>query len=319
MGKVIADHVITPTTRVKMKSKSMKRIWKNWELYVFALPAIAYFIIFHYIPLYGIQIAFKDFTAVKGIWGSEWVGLEHFRHFFASYYFWSLIRNTIGISLYELAVGFPIPIILALAMNELKNGFFKKLVQTVTYMPHFISVVVMAGIIISFLSPTTGIINQVMKVLGGEPIAFLMEPGWFKTIFVLSGVWQNMGWGTIIYLAALAGIDPQQHEAAVIDGANRLQRVRHINIPGIMPTIIILLILNVGSFMAVGFEKVFLLQNPINMESSDVISTFVYRSGLLQGQYSFSAAVGLFNAIINFVLLMTVNKIAKRTSQTSLW
>ncbi|MDF2714594.1 MAG: sugar transporter permease [Paenibacillus sp.] len=286
---------------------------------MFVLPTVAYFIVFHYIPMYGVQIAFRDYTPSLGIWNSPWVGLEHMQRFFDSYYFWTLIKNTLGISLYELAVGFPIPIVLALALNELRNGTFKKWVQTVTYAPHFISVVVMSGMIIAFASPGTGLINFAIKALGGEPIQFLSEPGWFKSVFVLSGVWQSMGWGTIIYLAALAGVDPQQHEAAMIDGATRLQRVWHINLPSIVPTMVILLILNVGSFMSVGFEKVFLLQNPLNLESSDVISTYVYRSGLVQGQFSFAAAIGLFNAVINFILLLTVNRIARRLNETSLW
>ncbi|MDF2720117.1 MAG: sugar transporter permease [Paenibacillus sp.] len=275
------------------RGSGWKSVRKNWELYLFVLPTVAYFIVFHYFPMYGLQIAFRDYTPSLGIWNSPWVGLDHLERFFHSYYFWTLIKNTLGISLYELVVGFPVPIVLALALNELRGGAFKKWVQTVTYAPHFISVVVMAGMIIAFASPGSGLINLAIKALGGEPIPFLTEPGWFKTVFVLSGVWQNMGWGTIIYLAALAGVDPQQHEAA--------------------------LILNVGSFMSVGFEKVFLLQNPLNLESSDVISTYVYRSGLVQGQFSFSAAIGLFNSVINFVLLLAVNRIAKRLSETSLW
>ncbi|RAV14406.1 ABC transporter permease [Paenibacillus contaminans] len=305
--------------RAARRNSGWKSLRKNWELYLFVLPTVAYFIIFHYFPMYGLQIAFRDYTPSLGIWNSPWVGLEHLKRFFDSYYFWTLIKNTIGISVYELVVGFPIPIVLALALNELRNGAFKKWGQTVTYAPHFISAVVMAGMVIAFLSPGTGIINLVIKGLGGDPIQFLTEPGWFKTVFVMSGVWQNMGWGTIIYLAALAGVDPQQHEAAMMDGATRLQRVWHINLPSIVPTMIILLILNVGSFMSVGFEKVFLLQNPLNLQSSDVISTYIYRSGLVQGQFSFSAAIGLFNSVINFILLVIVNRIAKRVNETSLW
>jgi putative aldouronate transport system permease protein len=305
--------------RASRRNSGWKSIRKNWELYLFVLPTIAYFIVFHYFPMYGLQIAFRDYTPSLGIWNSPWVGLEHLKRFFDSYYFWTLIKNTIGISLYELIVGFPVPVLLALAINELKNGAFKKWVQTITYAPHFISVVVMAGMIIAFLAPGSGIINLAIKALGGEPIPFLTEPGWFKTVFVMSGVWQNMGWGTIIYLAALAGVDPQQHEAAMMDGATRLQRVWHINLPSIVPTMVILLILNVGSFMSVGFEKVFLLQNPLNLQTSDVISTYVYRSGLVQGQFSFSAAIGLFNSVINFILLLTVNRIARRVNETSLW
>ncbi|MHA6480927.1 ABC transporter permease [Paenibacillus sp. strain BS8-2] len=302
-----------------MGIRAVKVIRKNWELYLFVLPAVVYFILFHYFPMYGVQIAFKKFNAVQGIWGSDWVGFDHLDRFFNSYYFWTLIKNTFAINLYELVVGFPVPIILALALNEMKLVRFKKLVQTITYAPHFISVVVMSGIIIMFLSPSTGIINFILNGLGLDAIDFMSKPEWFKTIFVFSGVWQGMGWGTIIYLAALAGIDMQQHEAAMIDGATRMQRIWHINIPGILPTVVILLILNVGNFMAVGFEKIYLLQNSLNMEASDVISTYVYRSGVLEGQYSFSAAVGLFNSILNFILLILVNSLARKMKQTSLW
>ncbi|AVR00191.1 sugar ABC transporter permease [Oceanobacillus iheyensis] len=301
------------------KKKTNKKILQNWQLYIFILPAFLYFLIFHYIPMYGVQIAFKNFVPTLGIWGSEWVGLEHFTRFFESYYFWDLIKNTLGISVYELAVGFPLPIILALALNEAKDGLYKRTVQTVTYAPHFISVVVMAGMIIAFLSPATGIINHAIQLVGFEPIAFMSDPDWFKTVYVMSGVWQSTGWGTIIYLAALAGVDPQHHEAAIVDGASRFQRIWHINIPAIVPTMVILLIMNVGNIMAMGFEKILLLQNPLNLESSNVIATFVYQAGLLDAQYSFAAAVGLFNAVINAILLITVNQIAKKTSETSLW
>lgn len=299
--------------------KPKKKILQNWQLYIFILPAFLYFFIFHYIPMYGVQIAFKDFIPSLGIWGSEWVGFEHFTRFFESYYFWDLIKNTLGISVYELIVGFPLPIILALALNEAKDGLYKRTIQTVTYAPHFISVVVMAGMIIAFLAPATGIINHAIELVGFEPIAFMSDPDWFKSVYVLSGVWQSTGWGTIIYLAALAGVDPQHHEAAIVDGASRLQRIWHINIPAIIPTIAILLIMNVGNIMAMGFEKILLLQNPLNLESSNVIATFVYQAGLLDAQYSFAAAVGLFNAVINAILLITVNYVAKKTSETSLW
>lgn len=310
---------IVPSPKKLPKKKTNRKILQNWQLYIFILPAFLYFLIFHYIPMYGVQIAFKNFVPTLGIWGSEWVGLEHFTRFFESYYFWDLIKNTLGISVYELAVGFPLPIILALALNEAKDGLYKRTVQTVTYAPHFISVVVMAGMIIAFLSPATGIINHAIQLVGFEPIAFMSDPDWFKTVYVMSGVWQSTGWGTIIYLAALAGVDPQHHEAAIVDGASRFQRIWHINIPAIVPTMVILLIMNVGNIMAMGFEKILLLQNPLNLESSNVIATFVYQAGLLDAQYSFAAAVGLFNAVINAILLITVNQIAKRTSETSLW
>ncbi|NGP45294.1 sugar ABC transporter permease [Bacillaceae bacterium SIJ1] len=292
---------------------------RNWQLYVFVFPAFLYFFIFHYVPMYGVQIAFKDFIPALGIWGSEWVGFEHFTRFFQSYYFWDLLKNTLGISFYELIVGFPLPIILALALNEAKDGLYKRTVQTVTYAPHFISVVVISGMIISFLSPTTGIINHVITFFGFEAIPFMTDPKWFKTVYVLSGVWQSAGWGTIIYLAALSSVSPEHHEAAIVDGATRLQRIWHINLPTIFPTMAILLILNVGNIMAMGFEKILLLQNPLNLESSNVIATFVYEAGLLNAQYSFAAAVGLFNSIINAILLIAVNYIARKTSETSLW
>ncbi|PER26731.1 sugar ABC transporter permease [Bacillus sp. AFS054943] len=281
-------------------------------------PVIAYFIVFHYIPMYGVQIAFKDFIATLGIWDSPWVGMKHFERFFNSYYFWRLIKNTLIIGVYTLAVAFPIPIIIALMLNEVRNSKFKKFVQTVIYAPHFLSTVVVVGMLILFLKPD-GLINQIIILVGGKPIAFMSEPSWFKTLYVFSDVWQTMGWSSIIYLSALTAVDYSLHESAMIDGASRLQRIWHINIPTIMPTIIILFILNAGSVMSVGFEKVFLMQNTLNMSTSDVISTFVYRSGIEQAEYSFSAAIGLFNSIINFIMLVMVNFFAKKVNQTSLW
>ncbi|WP_243740249.1 ABC transporter permease [Aureibacillus halotolerans] len=301
------------------RQSQWKKALQTWQLYIFILPAFLYFLIFHYFPMYGVLIAFKNYVPTMGVWGSEWVGFQHFTDFFDSYYFWDLIRNTLGISLYSLALGFPLPILLALSLNEVKDSIFKRTVQTVTYAPHFISVVVMSGMIIAFLSPSTGMVNHFLGLFGIGPISFMTEPGWFKTVFVMSDVWQNTGWGTIIYLAALAGVDPQRHEAAIVDGATRLQRIWYINIPALIPTMIILLILNTGNLLAVGFEKILLLQNSLNMESSDVIATFVYRVGLLDAQYSFSAAVGLFNALINAALLIAVNQISKKVSETSLW
>lgn len=319
MQEVKVNNSLVKTQIKNKKTTKLRQILQNWQLYLFILPAFLYFLIFHYVPMYGVQIAFKDFIPALGIWGSEWVGFEHFTRFFNSYYFWDLVKNTLGISIYELLVGFPLPIILALALNEAKDGLYKRTVQTVTYAPHFISVVVMSGMIIAFLSPTTGLINHVIQLFGFEPISFMSDPKWFKSVYVLSGVWQSTGWGTIIYLAALAGVDTQHHEAAIVDGASRFQRIWHINIPAIVPTMIILLIMNVGNILAMGFEKILLLQNPLNLESSNVIATFVYKAGLLDAQYSFASAVGLFNAVINAILLIAVNHIAKKTSETSLW
>lgn len=301
------------------KLNSIKiRIRKSKQLYLFVLPAFLIILIFSYGPMYGVIIAFKDYMPSLGIFGSPWVGFKHFQRFFDSYYFWDLIKNTVGISVYSLVVGFPLPIILALALNEIKDGPFKKITQTVTYAPNFIAVVVMVGMVIAFLSPSTGIINHFLELIGMERINFMTNPRWFKTIYVLSGVWQGTGWGSVIYLAALSGVDTQLHEAATIDGASRLQRVWYINIPTIMPTMVILLIMSFGSIMSVGFEKIILMQNPLNMASSNVISTFVYQQGLLDAQYSFAAAVGLFNSLINSALLILVNAVAKRLSDSSL-
>lgn len=295
-----------------------KTFLKNWPLYVFLIPAFLYFTIFHYVPMYGVQIAFKNFYASDGIWGSPWVGFDHFERFFNSYYFWRLIKNTLILSLYQLVL-FPLPIILALSLNELKNGAFKKWSQTLTYAPHFISVVVVVGMIVIFLDPINGLVNRIVIMFGGEAIPFLTSPKWFRHVFVWSGVWQTLGWGSIIYLAALAGVNPELHEAAEIDGATRLQRIFHINIPSILPTIVVLLILNIGSFMSVGFEKVLLMQNDLNAATSDVIQTFVYQTGLLEGQYSFAAAIGLFDSVINIALLITFNYVARKTTDNSLW
>lgn len=301
----------------KKKKKDWRKLKINWQLYLLLAPGLIYFLVFKYYPMYGLQIAFKNFRAVDGIFGSKWIGFEHFKRFFNSYYFWDLIKNTLGINLYALAL-FPISIIVALSLNELRDGKFKKIAQTITYAPHFISVVVLVGMIIAFLDPATGIVNNFLQFLGYEPISFMTEPRWFKSIYVWSNEWQNLGWGAIIYLAALAGVDPQLYEAAKMDGATRLQQIWHINIPSILPTIIILLILNMGSLMSIGFEKILLMQNPLNLESSQVIQTYVYEAGLLHGQYSYSTAVGLFNSIINFLVLISFNRIAKRTG-TSLW
>jgi len=269
--------------------------------------------------MYGVQIAFKDFMASKGILGSPWVGFEHFQRFFRSFYFKNIITNTLRISLLSLAVGFPIPIILALLLNEVGNKTYKRFIQTVTYAPHFISMVVMAGIIISFLSPSTGLINFFLRAIGSEPISFMGKSAMFPWIYIISGIWQNAGWSSIMYFAALSAIDVELYEAAKVDGCTKLQKIWHIDIPGIVPMIVILLILNCGNLMTVGFEKAYLLQNNLNIETSEVISTYVYKVGLQRAEYSFATAVGLFNSIINFILLLSVNKISNKLGQTGLW
>jgi|SRR5690625_1250625 len=310
-------------TKKEQKKRNRKRTFKNvlssWELYVFLLPAIAYFILFEYAPMYGLQIAFKNYRAVDGIMGSEWIGFKHFMDFFSSYNFTMLIKNTLLINLYELVFAFPAPIILALSVHQLLNAKYKKFLQTVTYAPHFISTVVMAGMLYLFLSPSSGFVNNIIRFFGGDGIDFLGQAKWFKTVFVGSGIWQNTGWSAIIYLAALTSIDPELHEAAKIDGASKLRRVWHIDIPGILPVIMILLIMNVGNFMTLGFQKVLLLQNSLNISSSEVIQTYVYKQGLLRASYSYAAAVGLFNNIINFILLIGMNSLAKKLDQESLW
>jgi len=297
-------------------SKDLKR---NWILYLMVIPVIAYFVIFHYWPMYGVTLAFKDFSIKKGILGSPWAGLEHFERFIRGYNFKSLVANTLGISLYSLVIGFPIPIIFALLLNHMRHEKLKKAVQMVSYAPHFISTVVICNMITIFLAPDTGMLNLLREAFGLESLSFLAEPKWFKTIYVISGVWQDMGWSAIIYISALAGVDHQIHEAAIMDGANKLQRIRHIDLPSILPTIAMLLILRMGSLMSVGFEKVFLLQNSLNKPSSSIISTYVYEMGLLNFDYSFSTAVGLFNTVINFVLLIAANTVSKKVLKESLF
>lgn len=301
--------------------KIKKELSKNYQLYLIVLIPVVYVFIFNYIPMYGAQIAFRNFTAVKGIWGSPWVGLKNFIDFFKSYQFERVLKNTIVISVYSLIAGFPIPVILALLLNNTENQLIKKSVQMVTYAPHFISTVVMAGIIVQFLSLQYGLVNNIVRFFGGEGVMFMGEPKYFSTIYVLSGVWQQMGWGSIIYLSALSSIDPSLHEAAIVDGAGRFKRMIHIDIPGITPTIVIMFILNIGRLLNVGFEKALLLQNSMNMESSEIISTYVYKVAFVASipNYSYGTAIGLFNSVVNFTLIIIANIIARRLGDTSLW
>ncbi|MEK3888127.1 ABC transporter permease [Bacillus sp. FSL K6-3431] len=308
--------VVTKQSRFTIMKKQLK---KNLGLYLIIAPVILYFAIWHYWPMYGVIIAFKDFLPGVGISQSPWVGFAHFERFFNSYYFWRLIKNTLGISLYGLIVSIPLPIILALMFNELRNKRFKTIVQTISYAPHFISVVVVVGMLMFFISPSSGVINAVIEFFGGESKDFLADPKSFWHLFVWSGTWQSIGWASLIYTAAMSGIPPEQYEAAYIDGASKIQRMWHVTVPGIAPTIIILAILSAGGIMAVGFEKILLMQNGQNLNASEVISTYMYKSGILNAQYSFSAAVGVFNNVINFIILIIVNAIARRISSTSLW
>ncbi|NLN65807.1 MAG: sugar ABC transporter permease [Clostridiaceae bacterium] len=293
-------------------------IKKHYPIYLMILPALVYFIIFHYFPMYGAQIAFRKYTIGDGIWTSEWVGLKNFTTFFKSYYFERLIRNTVLLNVYDILFGFPAPIIFALLIYELRNKVFKKTVQTITYIPHFISLIVICGMIIDFTSPQ-GMINKIIGFFGIGPIQFLAYPEYFRPIYVASNIWQETGWNSIIYLAALTNISPELYEAAKIDGAGRLRQAVSITLPGIAPTIIIMLILRMGRMMDVGYEKILLLYNPSIYETADVISTFVYRKGLLEANFSYSTAVEFFNSLINFVILVAVNKISRKVSETSLW
>ena len=292
---------------------------RYWDLYLLLVPVVLYFIIFKFWPMYGVQIAFKDFSPSKGIFDSPWVGFKHFLRFFNSFNFWDILRNTITISFYQLIAGFPIPILLALVLNEMRNAKFKKLLQTVTYAPHFLSTVVLVGMLTAFLNPSTGLVNRVIEMLGGEAINFMAEESWFSSLYVWSGVWQNAGWGTIIYMSSLSSIDVQLYEAATIDGASRFKKLLHVTLPSIVPTAVTMLILDCGRIMNIGFEKAFLMQNDLNINRSEVISTYVYQVGITQAQYSYSTAVDLFNAVINVILLLVVNKISKKLTQTSLW
>ena len=303
----------------KRKRKKRSLVLNNASLLLFALPGIIYVILYNYLPMYGILITFKDFSPYDGIIGSPWVGFSHFKRFFNSYQFVRLLKNTIGLSFYQLLAGFPFPVILALSLNQVNRQRFKKTVQTVTYAPHFISVVVLCGMLNTFLSPGNGIVNILIRATGGKSIFFLAEPSMFKSIYVISGIWQNAGWGAIIYLSALSSINPELYEAAKMDGASKLQSAAYIDIPMIMPTIVIVFILSVGRIMDVGFQKVYLLQTDLNLASSEVIATYVYKVGLKGAEFSFAAAVGLFNVVINMVLILSINQIARRSSETSLF
>ena len=299
----------------------LTQIARRWQLYVFLILPLAYIIIFHYVPMVGAQIAFRDFVPRDGVWGSEWVGLENFQRFFDSYLFERLISNTVTLGLYSLVASFPIPIILALSLNQVRTQFFKKTVQMITYAPYFISTVVMVGLILQFLNPRFGVLGQFIAETTGNNTNLLSQPDLFQSIFVWSGVWQYTGFGTIIYLAALTTIDPSLHEAALVDGANRLQRIRHIDIPGIMPVTTMLFILNLGNFINIGFEKVFLLQNPVNLRTSEILNTYVYKVGLASStlDFSYATAIGLYRGVIALVLVVAANYAIKKLGQEGLW
>lgn len=298
--------------------RALGQIKRNSGLYLLLLPAVVLTLLFAYKPMYGVLIAFKDYSPAMGIGGSPWAGFKYFEKFFNSYQFSTTIKNTIIISLYSM-VTFPIPIILALMVNQMRGNWFRRFFQTVSYMPHFISTVVMVGLMIILMSPSTGIVGNLYKLFGAEAPDLMGSAGWFSSIYVWSDVWQHVGWDSIIFIAALSAVDPSLYEAATVDGASRWHKIRYIDIPMLMPTAITLLILRVGGLLGVGFEKVYLMQNDLNISSSEILSTYIYKIGLLSNQYSFSSAVNLFNTVINFILLIIVNQISKKFSDNSLW
>ena len=302
-------------------AQSWKAIRRNWQLYAMLALPVLYVLVFKYWPMYGVQIAFRNFNVVDGITGSPWVGLANFERFVSSYNFWQIIQNTLILSVYSLVAGFPFPILLALALNYVGRAWFRRTVQMVGYAPFFISTVVMVGIIFVLLDPRFGLVNQLLGLVGIGPVDFMGNAAYFRHIYVWSGVWQYVGFSCIIYLAALTSVDPTLHEAAIIDGATKLQRIRDIDLPTIMPVAIVLLILEMGAILSIGFEKVLLLQNPINLPVSEVIDTYVYHVGLAAQlpQFSYAAAIGLFQSVIAFVLIVVVNQIAKRLGDASLW
>ena len=307
----------------KMKKTTPKRLGKrkdiHWQLWLMMVPAIVYMVLFVYKPMGGVLIAFQDYSLKRGIWGSEWVGFENFHRLFKSYWFPIILKNTLTLSLLSLILSFPAPIILALAANEIRSERRKRTFQTVSYAPHFISTVVVCGMITVFLSPESGVINFLLQAIGIDPVAFLAKPNAFKWVYVLSGIWQTVGWSAIIYIAALSGVDKNLLEAAEIDGANRIQRIRYVNLPVLVPTIVIMFILRCGSILSVGYEKVYLLQNTANLSASEVISTYVYKVGLEKADFGFSTAVNLFNNVINCIVLILSNKLSKKVSGSSLF
>ena len=295
------------------------RIRRNGGLYLLMIPAMIIFICFTYLPMYGIVIAFKNFKPARGILGSEWAGLRYFKKYFSSYMFSNTIRNTLLISIYTILVTFPLPILIALMCNQMYAKRFKKFFQVSTYLPHFISTVVMCGMIVLFLSPSSGVIPKLLGYIGVQTGDLMGKASAFSSIYVWTEAWQHVGWDSIMYIAALSAVDPQLYEAAVVDGANKWQKMRSIDIPLLMPTAVVLFILRAGSVMSVGFEKVYLLQNDLNISASEIISTYVYKMGLKSNQYSYSAAIGLFNNVVNFILLLSVNFIAGKMGDTSLF
>lgn len=292
---------------------------RNKWLYIFLIPGFLYLLVFKYVPMFGIVIAFKNLNLVRGLWGSDWIGLQNFQILFESPHFYRVLKNSLLLSIYQIIWGFPAPILVALMLNEVRQMVFKRIAQTVLYLPHFISWVVLGGIIINFLSPTSGLVNYIVTSFGYEPIKFLMKPEYFRSILVSAEIWKEVGWGTIIYLAAMSGIDPTLYESATIDGASRLQRIRYITLPGIATTVVILLLLKLGNILDNGFEQVFMLYNPLTYETADIFETYTYRIGLQDGRLSYATAIGLFKSVVGFVLIISANYTSRRISGKSIW
>lgn len=303
----------------KKKRSFLGSVKRNWQLWLLLMPALVYILIFAYQPMYGAFIAFKDFNPRLGIMKSPWAGLKYFQQFFQTSIFSKTLINTILLSVFNLLWSFPIPIIFALLLNQVRNKRFKAFIQTVTYAPNFISVVVLVGMVTLFLAPGSGFLTGIFQKMGAKDSLYLVRPEYFRTIYVASGVWQTMGFSSIIFLAALTGVSPELHESAMIDGAGIMKRIWHIDIPAILPTIVIMLIMAIGNILSIGYEKVYLLQNGMNLEVSEIISTYVFKTGIRSAQYSFATAVGLFNSVINLILLVSANFIAKKTTEISLF
>ena len=302
-----------------IRTDKWQKVKWNWDLYLLLLPTVAYFVAFFYLPMYGVSIAFLNYIPAKGVFGSEWVGLKWFEKFLNTYQFNSILKNTMGLSIYSFLAGFPLPVICALLLNQIPSARYKKLIQTITYAPNFISMIVIVGMLKIFLAPTSGIFTKLIMALGGRNVNYIGEAGYFRHIYVWSSIWQGLGVSMIVYLAALTSIDPQLHEAAMLDGASKLQRILHIDVPGILPTVSVLLILNIGGIMNVGFDKVYLMQNNLNQTVSETISTYVYKIGLLKTQFSYSSSIGLFNSIVNCILLVMANGFTRLMGEESLW
>ncbi|MDR2149517.1 MAG: ABC transporter permease subunit [Spirochaetaceae bacterium] len=311
--------MVSKTQHGAIKNSLNRARQNDWQLWVLLFPALLYFLVFCYLPMYGIQIAFRDYKAVSGITGSKWVGLKNFTDFFKAYYFTRLLGNTLLLNIFGLLWSFPIPIILAISLNQITKPRFKKFVQTAIYTPHFISTVVMAGMLYLFLSPTNGIFNKFIEMAGGTPIYFMAEPSWFRTLFIGSDIWQHAGWNTILYIATLTGIDPELYEAATVDGANKRQQILHIDIPHLMPIAVMMLILSCGSIMVSNTDKALLMKTASNSMRSDILGVYVYEMGLGRAQFSYTAAIGLFTNVINFLTIMVVNFTSKKLNETSLF